>query len=363
MKGRRRLLFACALVLLPLTWSAPGALSTFEVLHQFTGNPDGALAIGALVQGDDGNLYGTTQQGGQFAHGTVFRMTTDGAVAILHHFTGTDGSLPSAALVLASDGNFYGTTTAGGNGSGTIFRISPSGAFMSMYAFVNPFGSPGGGPSAPLVQGTDGRLYGVTFAGGRANAGTVFSITLAGTLTTLHEFDNSASGESGPFGAVTQAGDGWFYGTTRFGLIYRVSPAGGYAPVRRLNATMEGATLQSALVVANDGSLYGTAREGGPSGFGTIFRLTTGGTFSVLYSFTDGADGSAPDAGLVLGPDGNFYGTTVGVYGSVSGRRIFRMTPSGTLTPLHTFAASDSQPASKLLVGSDGALYGTTNGG
>src|SRR5205085_2153322 len=155
----------------------------------------------------------------------------------------------------------------------------------------------------------------------------VFSMTLAGTVTILHEFDNRSAGECSPFGAVTQAAGGWFYGTTRLGLIYRVSSAGDYAPVHLLNVTTEGATLDSALVVANDGDLYGAAREGGPSNFGAIFSVTTGGTFTVVHSFTDGADGSAPEAGLVLGPDGNFYGTTVGGYGSVSGRRIFRMTP------------------------------------
>lgn len=202
----------------------------------------------------------------------------------------------------------------------------------------------------------------MTSSGGTWGNGVIFRITTTGQFTSLYTFTVTFAHNTA-VGGLVEANDGRLYGTTRSGVIYRISPSGAFETVRALSLS-EGATLQSALVKSTDGNtLYGTAREGGPNGYGSIFRVTTAGAFSVIYAFTDGADGSSPNAGLARGPDGNFYGTTVGPYVSNAGRRAFRITPSGTLTVLHSFPPGDSQPSSTVLIPGDGALYGTTNGG
>ena len=341
-----------AAVLMP---GVPQAQAPFEVLHEFGRVAgDGAFALGSLIDGGDGFLYGTTQYAGAFGHGTVYRMTPAGAVTILHSFSGLDGSYPNAGVILAADGHLYGTTIFGGTGHGTIFRLTRAGHFTRLHAFDGA--GQGAQPYAPLLQASDGNLYGVT-SSGTGGAGRIYRITTAGEFTGLAFLGGTA------IGGLVEANDGRLYGTTRSGVIYRISLSGALETVRFLSFS-EGATLHSALVKGADGhTLYGTAREGGPNGYGSIFRITTSGAFSVIYAFTNGADGSGPNAGLALGPDGKFYGTTVGTYLSTAGRRIFRVTPSGTLTVLHTFAPADSQPMSTLLIPGDGALYGTTNGG
>ena len=215
-------------------------------------------------------------------------------------------------MARASDGNFDGTTSQGGTyGYGTIFRITPNGAFTSLHSFQ---GTDGANPYAPLVQGADGNLYGTTYTTGPnfpGFAGTVFRITLDGELTTLHRF--IATEGAGPFGLM-RANDGAFYGTIGlgsaygYGSIYKVSmdgtltivkafqPGDGYAP--------EGVLLQTA-----DGNIYGTTEQGGNYGAGTIFRLNVSGELTTLHSFS-GSDGNRPTGVLVLGGDGLLYGTT-----------------------------------------------------
>ena len=368
MNGIRRSLLrgliagSVAMAMTALVPQSPGAQAPYELLHVFGGAGDGAIALGALIDGGDGFFYGTTQYGGAFGHGTVYRMTPAGAVTILHNFSGADGSFPGAGVVLGADGNLYGTAIAGGSGHGTIFRVTRAGAFTRLHAFGGFNAGEGAAPYAPLLSASDGNLYGVTANGGTWGNGVIFRMTTTGQFTSLYTFTVTA-GHHTSVGGLVEANDGWLYGTTRFGLIYRVSPSGAFEVVRLLSQS-EGATLQSRLAASADGgTLYGTAREGGPNGFGSIFRVTTSGAFSVIYAFTDGSDGASPNAGLARGPDGNFYGTTVGPYVSNAGRRAFRITPSGTLTVLHTFAPEDSQPSSTLLIPGDGALYGTTNGG
>ena len=135
----------------------------FDVVHAFTG-ADGTNPYASLIQGTDGNFYGTTSSGGNFNFGTVFQMTPSGAVTVLHAFTGgTDGGSPYASLIQATDGNFYGTASAGGMGAGTVFQITPSGAFTVLHAFT---GADGAAPYAALIQGADGNFYGTTANGG-----------------------------------------------------------------------------------------------------------------------------------------------------------------------------------------------------
>jgi uncharacterized repeat protein (TIGR03803 family) len=288
---------------------------TFTTLHS-----GGGEYIGALVRGTDGDFYGTVLEGGTFNHGTVFKISPSGALTTLHNFDFTDGTLPRG-LVQASDGNFYGTTEQGGTnscvyggtnyGCGTLFKITPSGTLTTLYNFCSQSGCADGQiPVGPLVQSTDGNLYGTTGAGGTgpcsSGCGTVFKITPSGALTTLHSFELTDG--AGPNGGPIQATDGDFYGTTSSG---------------------------------------GTNNSNCDSGScGTVFKMRPTGTLTTLHRF-DYTDGANPEAALIQANDGNFYGTTSGT--------IFKITPTGTLTMLHT-----GVDANALVQDTNGTFYGTT---
>jgi uncharacterized repeat protein (TIGR03803 family) len=188
---------------------------TFTLLHTFcTGDcSDGGSPVAGLIQGTDGNLYGTTSSGGEF-FGTVFEMTTDGTVTTLHSFGFSDGANPAAGLVQASNGNFYGTTSSGGANFyyGTAFGMTPDGAFTTLYNF----GAPGGTfPMGPLIQATDGNLYGTTSEGGPSDSGSLFRLTTGGVLTTLHDFDFTDGAY--PVAALLEDTNGVLYGTAAEG--------------------------------------------------------------------------------------------------------------------------------------------------
>lgn len=281
-------------------------------------------------------------------------------------FEETNGASPEAALIPGKDGNLYSTCFSGGPGSyltnGTIFQITPSGAFTSLIAFN---GTNGAGPRAGLVQGTDGSFYGATYSGGTNNAGTVFQLTTNGTLATLVTFAFSDTTGAYPIAGLVQGQDGNFYGTTAIGgtngngTIFRLATNGAFASLVSFD-NANGASPYAGLVSAKDGSLYGTTYQGGTNGQGTIFKLTTNGTFSSLYSFTGTNDGGNPYAGLAQGRDGNFYGTTF--YGGTNGfGTVFELSTNGTLTTLISFdGANGANPQGGVLQATDGNFYGTT---
>ncbi|HMF60185.1 MAG TPA: choice-of-anchor tandem repeat GloVer-containing protein, partial [Vicinamibacterales bacterium] len=260
------------------------AQASFEVLHSFVGGTgDGANAFSGLIQGSDGFFYGTTQRGGAFNAGTVYRMTSSGTVTILHSFTGgADGGLPSTTLIQGDDGLLYGTALTNSKGFGAVFSVTTSGTVKVLHSFEG-YPTDGAGPYASLVKGRDGNLYGATFNGGPSNAGTVYRLTPEGSFTILYAF-KGMSDRAGPFAALVQAADDSFYGTTRTGAIYKVSPGGAFAVVHQMNAETEGETVDSALALGTDGNLYGTARGGGPTDRGTVFRVTPGGAVTVLHA-------------------------------------------------------------------------------
>ncbi len=337
-----------------------GVLTT---LHSFAFLADGAFPYAGLLHGTDGNLYGTTSQGGAGGNGTVFKITTAGALTTLYSFAWSVGASPTADLAQGSDGDFYGTTSQGGaTGNGTVFKITPAGALTTLHSFA---GSDGESPYAGLVQGTDGNFYGTTIYGGTSSIGTVFKITPAGALTTLHSF--AGSDGANPQASLVQGTDGNFYGTTYqggtsdFGTVFKITPAGALTTLHSF-AGSDGAYPSAGLVQGTDGNFYGTTYQGGTSDFGTVFKITTAGVFTILHSFA-GSEGQNPYAGLVQGTDGNFYGTTSS--GGASGLgTVFKITPAGVLTTLRSFAGSDgSSPYAGLVQGTDGNFYGTTNQG
>jgi uncharacterized repeat protein (TIGR03803 family) len=294
------------------------------LLHSFTGGDDGGDVQSALTQWTDGSFYGTTLGGGLYSSGTVFKITTNGVLTTLVQFTGGgDGSAPVGGLVLGQDGNFYGATeNGGGSGFGTVFRLAPNGQLTTLFAFG---GTNGAYPMAPLAPGRDARLYGTTMRGGAYDKGTVFQITTNGALTTLFSLGATASDPLTPQAPLIQGTDGTFYGTAYnggangLGCLFQVTADGAFTnlysfgTVTNANRTaLDGSHPVGGLVFGSDGNLYGTTESGGtndPSagGDGTIFRITPAAVLTTLYSFYNGVDGAAPDAGL-LAIGGRFPG-------------------------------------------------------
>jgi uncharacterized repeat protein (TIGR03803 family) len=321
---------------------------TFTTLASFNGS-NGRNPQATLVQGRDGNLYGTAMIGGADKWGTVFKLTRAGKVTRLYNFCSqrncADGNSPFAGLVLSTDGNFYGTTIDGGVGPGygTVFEITPASKLTTLYSFCSQSNCADGAfPYAGLVKATDGSFYGTTWGGG-GGLGTVFKITPAGKLTTLSNFcsqGNCAGRE--PYAGLVQATDGNFYGTTEFGgvkdsgTVFKITRAGKLTTLYSfcsLSNCADGKNGYAGLVQATDGNLYGTTQTGGASGYGTVFKITRAGKLTTLYSFcsqNNCADGEEPFAGLVQATDGNFYGTTF--YGGAihgAGGPVFKITPAG----------------------------------
>lgn len=340
---------------------------------------DGEYPQAALVEGTDGNFYGTTQGGGTQGRGTVFRLTPGGSLAIVYSF-GTfdgDGGSPNE-LMLASDGNLYGTTFDGGSAEGgTVFRLAGNGAAPTSTPTLRALGttaSEGFGPTAPLVAGADGALYGTTTAGGTGGKGTVFRVTLGGSLSVLHHFDGADG--AGPDGALlVGSGGALFYGTTQFGgidnqgVVYSISAAGSFALLHRFaGGASDGAFPRSGVLAKSDGALIGTTQAGGADNFGTIFLLDPGnGDVTLLYAFGGSADdGINPASGLVAGDDGAWYGSTLNGAANGTGS-IFKVAADGGVTQLHAFGAASpvegATPASVLLELADGTLFGTTQEG
>ena len=416
-----------------------------------SGNPsnDVTSPANALVQGKDGNFYGTISSGGEGASGGVFVMTPAGVVTVVHNFGADaaynpDGSLasldglnPSAALIqgIGNDTNFYGTTSSGGSqGNGTVFSATPGGMVTILHNFgdgsalnpTDPADSDGAEPVAALVEDTHGNFYGTTQGGGAANNGTVFVMDSHGNVTILHNFrDGSAKNPNGstatdgsnPLAGLFLATDGKLYGTTQGGgannggTVFAINPVGAANPGlvtivhsfgasnvkdNHGNAVTDGTTPEAGLIEGTDGRLYGTTRFGGANeDDGTVFAMnllgaaTNPGVVTIMHSFGSSTvlnslgvsvtDGNSPVAGLCLGADHNFYGTTL--FGGANNGTVFSMTTQGVVTILHIFGDGTSinpdgtltnngqttteglNPEAGVIQGTDGNFYGVCNDG
>jgi uncharacterized repeat protein (TIGR03803 family) len=354
----------------------------FTTLVSFNGT-NGANPSANLVQGPNGNFFGTLPNGGASNSGTIFEISPDGSFFTnFYNFTGgANGASPAGALSVGQDGNFYGTTYYGGvSNQGTIFRISTDGAYTRL-GWLG--GTNGANPNVALVQGADGSFYGTTKYGGPYNKvtqggtgfGVVFQITTNGTLSTPVLFDSTDGANAA---ALIHAKDNNFYGTTAwggnissftlgFGTIFRLSPDGTFTNLYKFSGGNDGGFPYANLVQGSDGNFYGAAFNGGKYNGGDVFRFTPEGQFTNLYSFTGGSDGAFPYSSLVQGSDGNFYGTTYS-YGNYDFGTIFEITTSGNLTPLISFSGTSgpylgANPQGSLVQGSDGDFYGTTYDG
>jgi uncharacterized repeat protein (TIGR03803 family) len=350
------------------------------VLYSFMGNGDGADPTTGLIEGKDGSLYGTTGAGGSANGfgGTFFKITTAGALSVLHSFENgsvTDGSGPSG-VIQGTDGNFYGVTTYGGaTGNGTVFKITPTGTETILYSFVNGLGD-GFNPSGNLIQATDGNLYGTASGGGANGNGAIFKITLSGQENILYSFNASANDGYSPSSGVIQASDGNLYGTTpgnganintSFGAVFKVTLSGQESLVYTFQglSASDGQVPEAGLIQGVDGNFYGTTSEGGSGISGTVFKLTPGGVETVLSNFNAGVNGYSPNASLFQASDGNLYGinTLGGVHADGT---VFQVTPQGVTNLVYAFGASsgDGQESqANLIQASDGNFYGMTRGG
>jgi uncharacterized repeat protein (TIGR03803 family) len=335
----------------------------FTSLYVFQGS-DGYDPQCSLVQGGDGSLCGTTTSGGTNRLGSVFRFAPDGSLTNIHSFSGPDGQDPTAGLVLGKDGNLYGTTFLGGsNNFGTVFRVTTNGVVTSLRSFSG--GPDGRDPQCALWQDANGNLYGTTSGDGAAGAGTVFEITTTGALTTLAALTNGDG--LNPAAGLTLGEDGGLYGTTEgggangFGSVFRVTSSGACLVLYSFTGGAEGKTPLAGLTRGTDGNFYGTTSAGGPTNGGALFVITTNGVLTPLYSFTGATDGAAPHAALTLAGDGAIYGTTY-TGGTNNLGTVFRVTTNGALTTLYSFASTDlGRSQSALVQGSDGALYGAAS--
>ena len=360
-------------IMLSVATAITSRAQNLKTLIIFDGT-DGATPVDTpFVQGTNGNLYGTTLGGGAYGLGTFFEITSAGKLTTLYSFCSqlncADGSGPYGGLVLGRDGNFYGTTDTGGaDGSGTIFRTAPGGTLTTLHSFN---GADGAGSVSPMILGTDGSFYGITLNGGTSNSGTIFKITPSGSFTTLHSFGpGDGSFANGP---LVQGADGNFYGTTEIGgtngvgSIFKVTPSGTFSTFHSFDSS-DGSAPACGLLLAADGNFYGTTYEGGssnhcPNGCGTVFKITRAGTLTTLHNF-DSTEGANPIAGLIQATDGNFYGTTYAGGTGGDWGTVFEITPSGTVTTLHSFQGTDgAQPYGPVTQATNGSFYGTATNG
>jgi uncharacterized repeat protein (TIGR03803 family) len=357
---------------------------TFTTLHSFDGT-GGAYPAAALIQATNGDLYGTLSGNyGSNGYGAVFKVTPGGTLTTLHAFCFpcTDGYAPTGGLVQATNGYLYGTTDYGGAySSGTIFKVTPSGALTTIYSFCAE-GYPcmdGESPTARLVQAANGYLYGTThgFLGGTAAPyGSVFKMTPSGALTTLHTFCIQSGCPDGEYpNVLIQSANGDLYGTTSSGFltpspgtVFKITPSGTLTTLYTfcsLSGCADGSGPVGGLVQATNGNFYGmTSGTGGASYCGAVFKITPSGTLTTLYTFcSQSGDGAYPGAGLVQATDGDFYGTTT--EGGANGYgTVFKITPSGALTTLHSFDGTDGEyPNAGLVQDTNGFFYGTTTAG
>ena len=288
------------------------SLWSFDITNALN---SGAYPYSGLTLGTDGNFYGTTFAGGSAGAGSVFKITPSGKITTLHSFNGcSEGSNVYAPLVQGFDGNFYGTASDGGcEVFGTVYKITPSGTLTVVYTFP---GTSGLSYPQAITLGTDGNFYGTTL-GATGGYGAIFKITPQGKLTVLHTFTDF--GQS-PKGMIIQANDGNFYGTTEkggpdgVGVIYRMTPAGALTVIHNFSETdAMGLFPIPGLVQATDGKFYGASGSNYSSG--VIFQVTSTGSFTVLFNLTNTAGlypGQNPQAALFQNTNGTLYGDTYG---------------------------------------------------
>lgn len=345
--------------------------SSFSIFKTFA--DWGKSPLSTLIKGADGQLYGTTNEGGIYGYGTIFKVAADGSITVLKNFDYTnDGGNPTGGLLLAKDGSLYGFAGGGTpNSSGCIYKLTSGGVYSVVRSFS--INTDGGRPRGRMIQGTDGNIYGMTNAGGVNGYGTVFKLSATTGYSVLKSFNQATDG-SNPYGSLIQAKDGNLYGTTRtggqlgYGTIFKISTSGTtFNVLKSLNGSTEGAYSLNDLVEGKDGMLYGMCTGGGVNGNGTVYKISTSGSFTLIKALSAGVEGGNPEGGLIQASDGNFYGLTKNISGGFTGS-IIKVVSSATsssvsLVAKFSLATTGGYPVASLYQNSDGLLYGTTTDG
>ena len=377
-----RSLSISAVLLLAVT---AATAQTYTNLYAYPGtdnNTSGITWPSVMSQGQDGDLYSTIQTNGSYQYGSVYKMSTSGGYTLLYSFCGegspcaSTGANPTGGVTLGWDGNLWGTTYNGGkDGAGTAFKMTPAGDLTSLYSFTN--GKDDSAPTYTLLQGQDGNMYGVSEAQYEGQYGSFFKLTTKGKIS-AYPFDYTDG--SSP-NLPVQGTDLNFYGTTQgggnaacaCGVIYKATAAGKITVLHNFSGYVsstqyDGSRPIGILVEGADGNYYGTTYQGGEYNAGTVFKITPSGTYTLLHSFSFQAptyDGQLPIAGLTLGTDGNFYGTTA-YGGTQNGGAIFEITPAGKETVLYNFCVVSCYdgfiPTTPMVLHTDGIFYGNTAG-
>jgi uncharacterized repeat protein (TIGR03803 family) len=361
----RTALILTTLMLLVAAATTTATAQTYTDVYNFDGTDGWAPAwIGLLAQGRDGDLYGTTTFAGPDGVGNVFRITPGGTLKVLYTFTWNPGAQPDSGLTLGRDGNFYGTTYFGGSGCylgcGTLYKITPKGRLTNLYNFSNSQES--NYMFTPPVEGTDGNFYGV-------NADTAYKITSSGTFTLLASLPFIA------YSPLLQGPKGNFYGTTAFGgssntcfscgTIFEMNPNGALTVLYNFDG-IQGQLPIGPLILGSDGNFYGTTSQDTTYGGGVAFKFTPQGTFTVLHDFPDPNypnDGTNLYAGLIQATDGNFYGATA-AGGTMGYGVIFQITSAGAYSILYNFDGTHGDsPLSTPIQHTNGKIYGLTYSG
>ena len=338
------------------------------VLHDFGSLPAGTLGANpssGVIGDGNGNLYGTTVNGGAAKLGIVYQLDVKGHEKVLYSFTGIDdgdGANPSAGVIRDTNGNLYGTTANGGaSDAGVVYELDATGHESVLHAFTG--GADGANPSSGVVRDSAGNLYGTTSHGGAANAGVVYEIDATGQETVLYSFSGGTDG-AGP-NSLFRDTAGNLFGTTagggpgKAGVVYKLDTTGHETVVYYFAGGLEGATPVG---VTGDaaGNLYGATAAGGSANAGIVFMIAAAGPEKILYSFKGGSDGKFPAAGVVRDSAGNLYGTTAS--GGSSAGVVYKVDPAGNEAVLYSFSGGTdgSSPVSGVLLDASGDLYGTT---
>jgi uncharacterized repeat protein (TIGR03803 family) len=341
-------------------------------------NTSGIVWPGLMTQGTDGNFYSTIQTNGAYNFGSVFKMSTTGQYTLIYSFCAelghclVTGSIPDGGVTLGTDGNFYGTTQDGGtNGDGTVFKITPGGTLTTLWNFTEGTKGDEGSPFFPPLLGQDSNFYGVDSGIYNTDYGVFYKMTPKGSLTP-HKF-NFTNGVN-PILPV-QGIDGNFYGATasgggggcECGVIYKATSAGKITKLYTFQGSPDGERPLGVLVQGNDGDFYGTTYGAKFLFNGTVFKISPSGTYTQIHTFSGvPSDGALPETGLTLGSDGNFYGTTV-AGGKNNDGSIYQLTPAGQVNVLYSFCSKPGctdglSPTTPLVQHTDGKFYGNTSG-
>ena len=342
---------------------------TFTVQHNFTGASDGGNPYAGEVWDASGNAYSTASGGGSSANGVVFKLGKNGRETVLYTFTGgSDGGEPLAGLLRDAAGNLYGTTFAGGaSGNGVVFKLSKSGKETVLHSFAGG-SSDGAHPWGSLIQDAEGNFYGTTFGGGASNWGTVYKLSKGGKETILHTFTGGSSdGEFPYYTSLLMDTSGTLYGitaqggTSNRGVVYKLSKSGRLKVLHSfIGGTTDGCFPYGTLAIDTEGNFYGTTYKCGSANAGIVWKLSPKGAETVLHTFVGGSsDGAYPYAGLIVDAEGNFYGDTA-YGGSSNAGTVYKLNKKGAVKVLHSFTGADGEsPIGGLVWDTSGNLYGT----